>query len=132
MKIIIMGCGRVGARLAETLSAEGHHVTIIDTEPFAFRKLAPDFKGTALIGNGLHEDTLIKAGIENADVFVSCTPGDNRNVMACQIAKHIYHVPKIVSRIYDPIRAEMYRNLGIESISPTIIIADLLKQKIKV
>jgi len=131
MKIIIMGCGRVGARLAEALSSAGNDVTIIDTEPFALRKLPEDFKGTALVGNGLAEETLVKAGIESADVFVSCTPGDNRNVMACQIAKHIYNVPKIVSRVYDPIRAEMYRGLGIESVSPTTVIADLLKQKIE-
>lgn len=131
MKVIIMGCGRVGAQLAAALDAEGHKVTVIDVEPFNLRKLPSSFNGTALVGNGLEYESLKKAGIEEADVFVSVTQGDNRNVMACQIAKHIYNVPKVVSRIYDPIREEMYRNLGIESVSPTKVVADLLKDKVE-
>jgi len=131
MKVIIMGCSRVGAQLAGMLDASGHNVTIIDIEPYSFRKLPPDFNGVAMVGNGLEEDSLKKAGIEEADVFVSATQGDNRNVMACQIAKHIYHVPKVVSRIYDPIREEMYRNLGLDTVSPTKVVADLLKDRIE-
>jgi trk system potassium uptake protein TrkA len=131
MNVIIMGCGRVGAQLAGMLDAEGHKVTIIDVEPYSFRKLPPTFNGLAMVGNGLEEESLKKAGIEKADVFVTVTQGDNRNVMACQIAKHIYQVPKVVSRIYDPIREEMYRNLGIESISPTKVVAELLKERIE-
>jgi len=131
MNVIIMGCGRVGAQLAGMLDAEGHKVTIMDVEPYSFRKLPPNFNGLAMVGNGLEEDSLKKAGIEKADVFVTVTQGDNRNVMACQIAKHIYQVPKVVSRIYDPIREEMYRNLGIESVSPTKVVAELLKERIE-
>lgn len=131
MNVIIMGCGRVGAQLAGTLDAEGHKVTIMDVEPYSFRRLPPAFSGLAMVGNGLEEEALKKAGIEEADVFVTVTQGDNRNVMACQIAKHIYHVPKVVSRIYDPIREEMYRNLGIESVSPTKVMAELLKDRIE-
>ncbi len=131
MKVIIMGCSRVGAQLAATLDAEGHSVTVMDVDPYSFRKLPSSFKGVALAGNGLAEDSLKKAGIEDADVFVAVTQGDNRNVMACQIAKHIYHVPKVVSRIYDPIREEMYRNLGLETVSPTTVVAELLKKKIE-
>lgn len=131
MNVIIMGCGRVGAQLAGMLDAEGHKVTIMDVEPYSFRKLPPTFNGLAMVGNGLEEDSLKKAGIEKADVFVTVTQGDNRNVMACQIAKHIYQVPKVVSRIYDPIREEMYRNLGIESVSPTKVVAELLKDRIE-
>jgi trk system potassium uptake protein TrkA len=131
MNVIIMGCGRVGAQLAGMLDAEGHKVTIIDVEPYSFRKLPPTFNGLAMVGNGLEEESLKKAGIEKADVFVTVTQGDNRNVMACQIAKHIYQVPKVVSRIYDPIREEMYRNLGIESVSPTKVVAELLKERIE-
>src|SRR4030042_320593 len=101
MNVIIMGCSRVGAELAGMLDSEGHKVTILDIEPFSFRRLSPAFKGVAMVGNGLEADSLKKAGIEEADVFISTTQGDNRNVMACQIAKHIYKVPKIVSRIYD-------------------------------
>jgi len=113
------------------LDAEGHKVTIMDVEPYSFRKLPPTFNGLAMVGNGLEEESLKKAGIEEADVFVTVTQGDNRNVMACQIAKHIYHVPKVVSRIYDPIREEMYHNLGIESVSPTKVMAGLLKERVE-
>jgi trk system potassium uptake protein TrkA len=127
MNVVIMGCGRVGARLAALLDAEGHKVTILDLEPYSFRRLPPSFKGTAIVGNGIDEDTLRKAGIEEADVFVAVTQGDNRNVMAAQLAKHIFNVPRAVCRIYDPIREEMYRGLGLETISPTKVSAELLK-----
>ena len=131
MKVIIMGCGRVGAALAGMLDAEGHKVTILDVEPYSFRKLPAGFNGVAMVGSGLEEEALKKAGIEEADVFVTTTQGDNRNVLACQTAKHIYHVPKVVSRIYDPIREEMYRNLGLETVSPTKVVAELLKDRIE-
>ena len=131
MKVVIMGCGRVGGRLASLLDAEGHKVTILDVEPYSFRWLPAAFKGTAMVGNGLDEDTLRKAGIEEADIFVSTTQGDNRNVMAAQMAKHIFNVPRVVSRIYDPIREEMYQSLGIETISPTKVGTQLLKDLIE-
>ena len=131
MKVVIMGCGRVGGRLATILDAEGHKVVIIDLDSYSFRWLPSAFKGTAMVGNGLDEQTMIKVGIENADVFVSTTEGDNRNVMAAQIAKHIYNVPRVVSRIYDPIREEMYSKLGIETISPTKVGAELLQKVIE-
>jgi trk system potassium uptake protein TrkA len=131
MKALIMGCGRVGARLATLMDAKGHEVTVLDIEPYSFRRLPSTFKGTAITGNGLDEDTLKKAGIEKADVFVALTEGDNRNVMAAQIAKHIFNVPKVVCRIYDPIREELYRNLGLETISPTKIGAERLKEVIE-
>jgi trk system potassium uptake protein TrkA len=131
MKVIIMGCGRVGGRLATLLDAKGHKVAIIDFDSYSFRWLPATFKGTALVGNGLDEDTLKKAGIENADVFISTTQGDNRNVMAAQIAKHIFNVPRVVSRIYDPIREEMYHKLGIETTSPTKEGAGILQKLIE-
>lgn len=131
MKALIMGCGRVGARLATLMDAKGHEVTVLDIEPYSFRRLPSTFKGTAITGNGLDEDTLKKAGIEKADVFVAVTEGDNRNVMAAQIAKHIFNVPKVVCRIYDPIREEMYRNLGLETISPTKIGAERMEEVIE-
>jgi len=130
MKVVIMGCSRVGAQLAAMMDAEGHKVTVIDIDPFSFKRLPPTFNGTALVGNGLDEDSLKKAEIEQADVFVAVTQGDNRNVMACQIAKHIYKVPKVVCRIYDPIREEMYRNLGLNTVSPTKLVAKLLREQI--
>lgn len=131
MDVVIMGCGRVGAQLAGLMDAEGHKVTVVDVEPYSFRRLPPTFSGMAMVANGLDDDSLKKAGIEEADVFVAVTQGDNRNVMASQIAKHIYHVPKVVCRIYDPIREEMYRNLGLDTISPTKVGAQLLKDKVE-
>ena len=130
MRIIIMGCGRVGAELARLLDAEGHEVVILDLDSYSFRRLPRNFKGTALVGNGLDEEILRKAGIEKTDVFVSVTQGDNRNVMAAQMAKHIFNVSQVICRIYDPIREEMYRELGLKTISPTIIGAKALKELI--
>ena len=131
MKIVIMGCGRVGARLASLLDEDGHKVTILDNDTYSFRRLPASFSGTALFGNGTDEESLKKAGIEEADVFVAVTQGDNRNVMACQIAKHVLKVPRVVCRIYDPLREEMYSALGLETISPTKIFAQLLREKIE-
>lgn len=130
MRVIIMGCGRVGAELARLLDAEGHEVVILDLDSYSFRRLPRDYKGRALVGNGLDEETLRKAGIEKADVFVSVTQGDNRNVMAAQMAKHVFNVPQVICRIYDPIREKMYRELGLKTISPTVIGARALKELI--
>lgn len=127
MNVIIMGCGRVGARLAQLLSEDGHSVTVLDVEPYSFRWLPDDFKGRSLVGDGTDENSLVKAGIEEADAFVAVTQGDNRNVMAAQIAKQVFNVPKVACRIYDPLREEMYRTLGLETISPTVVGAQLLK-----
>jgi trk system potassium uptake protein TrkA len=126
-----MGCGRAGARLAGMLDTDGHQVTILDTDSYAFRRLPADFHGTALVGNGLDEDALKRAGIEGVDVFVALTQGDNRNIMATQIAKHIFNIPHVVCRIYDPLRQEIFRTLGIETFSPTTIFADVLRQQIE-
>jgi trk system potassium uptake protein TrkA len=131
MKIIIMGCGRVGARLASLLDEDGHQVTVLDNDTYSFRRLPPSFSGTALYGNGIDEEALKKAGIEEADIFIALTQGDNRNVMSCQIAKHIFKVPRVVCRIYDPLREEMYSALGLETLSPTKIFAQMLREKIE-
>ena len=131
MKVLIMGCGRVGALLATLLDADGHSVTVIDREPDSFQKLSSDFHGKALLGNGLDEEALRKAGIEQVDVFVVVTQGDNRNVMAAQIAKHIFNVPKVICRIYDPLRRDMYETLGLKTISPTTIFANILKAEVE-
>jgi trk system potassium uptake protein TrkA len=106
MYIIIMGCGRVGARLAQLLVASSHEVLVLDTNASAFDRLGRDFAGSTLVGNGIDHDVLVKAGIERADAFAAATQGDNRNIMAAQIAKHVFHVPRVVTRIYDPIRQD--------------------------
>jgi len=131
MKVVIMGCGRVGGRLAGLLESDGHSVTILDTDAYSFRRLPPNFKGTALVGNGLDQEVLKRAGIETADAFVVVTQGDNRNVMAAQIAKHIFKVPKVICRIYDPLRQELYSTLGLETLSPTTIFAQMLREKLE-
>jgi trk system potassium uptake protein TrkA len=119
--VVIMGCGRVGARLANLLVASGHEVLILDTNPSAFGRLGSDFGGTTMVGNGIDTEVLRRADIERADAFAACTQGDNRNVMASQIAKVIFNVPKVVTRIYDPIRKETFAQLGLDAISPTTI-----------
>lgn len=132
MRVVIMGCGRLGSTLAIRLDRGGHEVTIIDLDAGQFRRFLPaDFRGTSVVGNGIDEDVLRRAGIERADAFAAVTQGDNRNVMAAQIAKHIFNVPKAVSRIYDPIRGEIYRDLGVETICPTIIMSDLFRQALE-
>ena len=131
MKIIIMGCGRVGAQLANTLDSEGNDVTILDTDAYSFdRFLSPEFHGTALLGSGIDEDMLRKAGIEKADAFIAVAHGDNRNVMACQMAKHIFHVPKVICRIYDPQRRDLYMLLGLDAVSPTTLVAQVFRDKL--
>jgi len=131
MKVVIMGCGRLGAHLAGLLDEDGHQVTILDTNDYSFRRLPPNFGGTALTGNGTDEESLKRAGIEEADAFVAVTQGDNRNVMAAQIAKHIFNVPKVICRFYDPLRKEMYESLGLDTFSPTTIIAQMLQEKLE-
>ena len=130
MKILIMGCGRSGALLAAMLDSEGHSVTILDVNEYSFRRLPPEFKGVALVGDGTDDEFLIKAGIREADAFVALTQGDNRNILAAQVAGKIFNVPKVMLRIYDPLRREMYKDLGLEAFSPTTIFAQLLKDNL--
>src|SRR5262245_40954467 len=125
-----MGCGRVGARTANLLVAARHQGLILDTSSGAFWRLGRDCKGTTMVGTGVDVDVLRRAGIERADVFVAATQGDNRNIMASQIAQHIFKVPKVVTRIYDPIRQDTYSELGLETISPTVLGANAFMQAI--
>ncbi|MDA1240995.1 MAG: TrkA family potassium uptake protein [Chloroflexi bacterium] len=119
MRAIIMGCGRVGAGLATRLVAEGHEVTVLDTDAFAFRRLLADFEGRRLVGSGTEDRMLTEAGIESADLFVAVASGDNRNILASQKAKEIYGVQVVVTRVKDPLRAEMFAGLGLRTFSPT-------------
>ena len=125
MRVVILGCGRVGSTLAAMLTRAAHHVCIIDREQSAFDKaiqrLGPDFTSETVLGIGIDEDTLRQAGIEEADAFVGVTSGDNTNIVAAQIARHRFHVPKVLARVYDPIRAEAYRETGFETVCTTVI-----------
>lgn len=127
MNVIILGCGRIGSTLASSMSKDGHAVTIIDRRSDAFRRLGPDFKGITIVGNGTDDEVLKKSGIEKADSFVAVTNGDNTNIMSVQIAKEKFRVPKVIARIYDPIRACAYRELGIDTICTTVVGARLIK-----
>lgn len=130
MKAVIMGCSRVGARLAEILSEDGCQVTVLDTDAASFKRLGQKFQGTALLGSGLDETALVKAGIDSADAFIAVTQGDNRNIMASQIARHIFKVPRVVCRIYDPLRRDLYSDLGLETISSTTVVAQMVKESL--
>jgi trk system potassium uptake protein TrkA len=125
MYVIIMGCGRVGARLANLLISAQHEVLVMDISPSAFERLGRDFPGSTMVGNGIDSDDLIKAGIERADAFAAVTQGDNRNIMAAQIAKHVFKVSKVATRIYDPVRQDTFMALGLDAISPTVIGAEV-------
>ena len=127
MRLLILGCGRVGATLANIMIKDGHEVTVIDLNSEAFERLGSNFGGATVVGDGTDEDVLKRAGIEDAYAFAAVTNGDNRNILAAQIAKHIFGVQKVICRIYDPIRQETYNALGLESISPTVVGAKLIK-----
>lgn len=128
MRIVILGCGRVGAHLARMLVAEGHQVTVIDKNSAAFARLGPDFPGNLVVGTGIDEDVLSQAGIEQAEAFIAVTNGDNTNVMAAQVARDIFGVPRAICRIYDPLREQIYRTLGLETICPTLWGANRIKE----
>ncbi len=128
MHVVILGCGRVGATLAIMLEMEGHSVAIIDRDPEAFpRWLGRGFRGQTVLGNGIDEDVLRKAGIERAAAYAAATNGDNSNIMSAQIAKIKYKVSRVIARIYDPLRAEAYQELGIDTISPTLLAAGMCR-----
>jgi trk system potassium uptake protein TrkA len=127
MNIVILGCGRVGSTFARLMYRDGHAVTIIDLQSEAFRRLGTKYKGSRIVGNGIDEDVLKRAGIEQANVFVAVTQGDNRNIMAAQIARHVYNVPRVIARIYDPVRADRYRQLGIVTLCTTTIASGLMR-----
>ncbi len=126
MKVVIMGCGRVGSTLASLMEQTGHKVTIVDSNSDSFQRLSLDFKGEKIVGNGIEEEVLRRAGIETADAFAAVTNGDNRNIMASQIAKEIFNIKKVVCRIYDPIRESTYREMGMETICPTLVGAKMV------
>jgi len=130
VKYLIVGCGRVGSTLAKLLTAESHDVTVVDENPAAFRRLGTHFAGRVEVGTGIDNDVLARAGAETADGFVAVTDGDNRNVMAALIAQRMFHIKKIVARIYDPPRGQLYRELGIETVCPTTIGAKIVRDKL--
>jgi trk system potassium uptake protein TrkA len=126
VNVIIMGCGRVGARIASILDHNRHQVTVIDINSGAFRRLPANFGGDTIIGTGIDEDVLRSAGIEQAGAFIAVTNGDNRNIMAAQVARLIFQVPDVVCRIYDPVREDTYRRLGLTTVCPTTTVSAII------
>jgi trk system potassium uptake protein TrkA len=128
MRIIIVGCGRVGAGLAGRLAAARHDVTILDVQTDAFRRLGQGFRGQALRGDGTDEAVLRRAGADGADWFFALTNGDNRNVLAAQLAAETFGIPRVVAKINDPVRAEAYAALGIDTVDRTSWLIDAIER----
>ena len=128
MKVVIMGCGRVGSQLGRQLVEEGHDVAVIDPDSINLDRLGPDFKGKKIKGVGFDRDVLVQAGIEQADAFAATSPSDNANIIAARIARNIFHVPRVVVRQYDPRRAEIYRRLGLLTVSSSIWGAERIRE----
>lgn len=130
MNIIIIGCGKVGAKFAEVLSEDGHDVVVVSNDKNEFKALKPDFKGITVTGVPIDQDVLKQAGIGSADAFAAVTPDDNVNIMACQVAKEIFKVPRVIARIYNPEREQVFHHFGLDTICPTNLTVDVLRSKI--
>jgi trk system potassium uptake protein TrkA len=126
MNVMIMGCGRVGARVAGILDQMGHSVTVLDISSAAFRRLPDSFRGARAVGNGMDGPVLERSGIKSMDAFIATTQGDNRNFFASMMAKEVYGVPRVLCRFYDPVREQIFRELGLETFSPTSIGAQIM------
>ncbi len=126
MRVIIVGCGRVGARTAAELDRRGDNVTVIDVDQRAFNRLPSSFGGVTVRGSGTDEDVLRSAGAELSDILMALTEGDNRNALSAQLGKHTFGIPRLICKLNDPVRAEAYRSLGLETISRTVILSDAL------
>lgn len=123
--IVIVGCGRLGGLLANRLSSDGHSVVVIDRKETAFDKLSATFSGFKMIGDAVEHDMLKKARIEQADYVFAVTLEDNTNLMIAQVAKVIFNVPNVIARVFDPAREMIYKEFGIETISPTQLTAEM-------
>jgi trk system potassium uptake protein TrkA len=126
MRALIVGCGRVGAGLADRLARAGHDVTVLDTSTDAFARLPGDFPGSAIRGDGTDEDILRRAGAEGADWFFALTEGDNRNILAAQLANETFGIGEVVAKVNDPVRADAYTTLGINTVCRTTILVETL------
>ena len=128
--MVIMGCGRVGSTLARSLEDRNHTVSVIDSEPDAFRRLGPDFNGDKVTGYGFDQAVLEKAGIRRADAFAAVSSGDNSNIIAARVARETFGIQQVVARIYDPGRAEVYQRLGITTVATVKWTADQVLRRL--
>ncbi len=127
MHVVIIGCGRVGAALTVELGRAGHSVSVIDKRGEAFDRLPPGFQARTLVGTGFDRELLEDAGIEKAGAFVAVTNGDNSNIVAARVAREHFHVPKVIARIYDPRRAEIYERLNIPTVASAMWAAEQIE-----
>jgi trk system potassium uptake protein TrkA len=128
--VVIMGCGRVGSTLARSLEDRDHDVSVIDSNPDAFRRLGPSFEGAKVTGIGFDQSVLERAGIEKADAFAAVSSGDNSNIIAARVARETFGVQHVVARIYDPGRAEVYQRLGIVTVATVKWTADQMLRRL--
>lgn len=127
MQVVIIGCGKVGAKFAQVMSEEGNEIVIVSNDSKSFKNLPPDFDGLTVTGVPIDQDVLKMAGIETADVLVAVTEDDNINIMVCQVAKEIFKVPKVIARIYNPAREHVFHEFGLETICPTDITVNVMR-----
>ena len=130
MKIIIMGCGRVGRQVSQMMANEGHDVTVIDKNAEPLARLGLDFKGRKIQGVGFDRDVLLAAGIETAEAFAAASSSDNVNIISARIARNIFRIPRVVARLYDPRHAEIYRRLGLVTVASTVWGAERIRELI--
>ncbi|MBV9293740.1 MAG: TrkA family potassium uptake protein [Frankiales bacterium] len=130
MHVVIMGCGRVGSTLAHSLETAGHSVAVVDQDAGAFRRLGTSFAGRQITGVGFDRDTLVEAGIEEADAFAAVSSGDNSNIISARVARETFGVENVVARIYDPKRAEVYTRLGIPTVATVRWTADEMLRRL--
>jgi len=130
MHVVVVGCGRVGSGLALSLTAEGHTVSILDKNQRAFRRLPPEWDGGRIVGSGFDRDDLERAGAIGADALAAVTSGDNTNILTVRIARETYHIPRVVARIYDPRRAEIYQRLGIPTVATVTWTIDQVRRRL--
>jgi trk system potassium uptake protein TrkA len=128
MKVIILGCGRVGSGLAQVMGRRAHDVTVIDNDPATLERLGPAFKGRKIVGVGFDREVLIDAGIQRADALAAVTASDEANVVSARLARQVFRVPRVVARVYDPGKAEIYRRFGLQTISPVSLRIDRLAE----
>jgi trk system potassium uptake protein TrkA len=130
MKIMIIVCGRQGTELAKTLCQNESEITVVDNDPAAFERLGPPFRGQIICGDGLDREVLVKGGIERADGLAALTASDDINIVVARLARQVFKVPRVVARVHDPLKAEIYRRLGVQTVTPvalgTLRFAELL------
>jgi len=129
--IIIVGCGRLGSYIASRASGDGHSVVVIDTEESAFKGLSSEFSGFKIEADATEFETLRQAKVEKADMVIATTREDNVNVMVAQVARHLFNVPHVIARVFEPKQEKVYRELNIETISPVVVAGDLFLKSIE-